>query len=230
MKYTMLVIGFAVTAGACTVGWLTWQQGQIPVEKRLIDIQSSREPELGLRIYAQFTVTQRLTLREPHLVSRLSFPAYFSPLEESLIVELWRHGEVVQHWIVAPKNFPAQAVSEVSLALDPPQILGGDVEVHFAAAAVPADQADVAPRLFVESADGQYPGGNYRVAQNEKKGDVSLTIYERLPQWQVWQRGVNGTWWQATIRRLGIASLLLVLFVVLPWQLFRLLRFKPGAG
>ena len=132
--------------------------------------------ERGLPVYAQFTMAQTLHIPEPVRATHLTVPIYF-PAEatQPLVVELWRYDRLVMRWRYYSEK--SGTVVPVHLPLTPPQLLDGEMEVRFAASSIAHDQREMAPRLFIESADTYYPAGHYYISQNQKSGDIALALY-----------------------------------------------------
>jgi hypothetical protein len=187
-------------------------------ENKIIDIMASREPDLGLPVYAQFTVTQLFEVPEGRKLHRLEVPIYF-PSGEIHVDNDLRYGQrSVWQWRVRPDQAGLMVARLPLLTAEP---LAGQLELTFAAPHVSHDQQDVAPRLFIESADEQYPQGHYRIAANDKQGDVSLTVYE---QRTVRDRIVE-LWTRRPLKvagQAGALGLLMMLLASLPSVLVRM--------
>ncbi|MFH1353992.1 MAG: hypothetical protein ABIH36_01770 [bacterium] len=145
-------------------------------ENTVIDILASREEDLALPVYAQFVITQRVTLADRATVTHLVVPVYFPSNKYALKIDLLSDGKLMQRW---RRGSEAGGLEEIELVLEPPYTLEGGLEVQFSAVDITHEEAEVAPRVFVETANEQYPGGNYRIADNEKEGDISLKFVER---------------------------------------------------
>jgi len=198
-------------------GWYLLDQFE---ENVVVDILASREAELGLPIYAQFVATQKVNLEYRAVVTRLVVPIYFPAEGQELQIDLRHGGRLLQRWRYKPVG---SGLVEASLVLAPPWVLDGLVEVQFSAVDIGHDRAAQAPRLFVELANEQYPGGNYRVAENEKEGDISLAVMERR---RVLDRVFMG--WQRhplkVLARAGLTTMAALLAVSLPGVLTRVVR------
>lgn len=144
-------------------------------ENTVIDILAAREAELGLPVYAQFVVTQSLKLPETSAPRSLVIPVYWPSREHSLIIDLLKEGNSLWRWRVIEHD---AGILELNLSLPVLKEASGNLEVRFVSDAT-HETAEQAPRLFIESADEQYPDGNYRIADNAKAGDVSLRIVEQ---------------------------------------------------
>ena len=60
--------------------------------------------------------------------------------------------------------------------------------VRFSASGIPHLEKDVAPRLFIETADQYYRAGNYFIADNAKAGDISLSVYGQKTHEEILKR------------------------------------------
>lgn len=202
-------------------GWYILDQFE---EDKVVDILAAREADLGLPIYAQFVATQKINLESRAVVTRLVVPVYFPAEDQELQIDL-RHGDrLIQRWRYRPKT---SGLTEANLVLEPPWALEGLLEVQFSALDIGHERAAQAPRLFVELANEQYPGGNYRVAENEKEGDISLAIMERR---RVLDRVLTA--WQRrplkALAQVGLTTMVALLAVLLPGVLARVIR--PGGA
>ena len=198
-------------------GWYFLDQFE---EVKVVDILAAREANLGLPIYAQFVATQEINLESRAVVTRLVVPVFFPAEGQELQIDLWHSGRLIQRWRYKPGEI---GLVEASLVLEPPWALAGLLEVQFSARGIGHHRAEQAPRLFVESANEQYPGGNYRVAENEKEGDISLAVMERR---RVLDRVFTG--WQRrplkVLAQAGLTTMAALLAVSLPGVLTRVVR------
>jgi hypothetical protein len=219
--YLSTYIGALIVALAALGAWV-WTG--MPEEHQVVDIMASREPDLALPVYAQFTVTQALKLDQPVDLTRLVVPIYFPAREVELLVSLRHEEQLVWRWRLKPAR---EGTSEVNLDLLSVRPAAGRFELTFAAPAITHEQRDAAPRLFIESDNGQYPGGNFRIADNEKEGDISLVVFER---WTVRDRLMAAVE-RRPLRAAGTAGLALlgvVLAASLPSVLARIMW--PGGA
>jgi len=119
----------------------------------------------GKQVYAQFVYAQRLVLPDPVRVSRVDIPMYVT--DERPIVRVYQAGVLVQEWDADTLEYvfiePRELIGTLDVELDGGHIAHADI--------------DRAPRVFVESADYVYPNGNFRVASNEKQGDIAMTLH-----------------------------------------------------
>ncbi len=185
------------------------------VEEVAVNIKAATDiPDLGLPVYAQFIVTQKLQLNDIVDARALVVPMYVPVVSQPVVIRMFRNGKRLYEW-----DLPTDAlgVADVYLPLSD-VLLDGDIEVQFDGSAILHEDKDLAPRLFVESQDLAYPGGNYRIANNEKEGDISLRITEEVPRWQWWYHRYDS-------RRLDMVAqiVFILLGFVLLWQLPRIL-------
>jgi hypothetical protein len=186
--YLPTYIGAFIVLSALLGVW-TWLD--MPEENRVIDIMASREPDLALPVYAQFTVTQLLDLEKPVRLHHLEVPIYFpAQTEAEMLAEVRGGQQIIWRWRIRPEQTGVVVVHLPLLSAEP---VSGQLELEFAAPGISHEGQADAPRLFVESADEQYPRGHYRIAENDKQGDVSLSLYE--------QRAVRDRLLEAAVRR-----------------------------
>lgn len=181
MKYSLYVSVGLLLAVVCVVWW----QGRQYEERVAIDILASHDsPNLGLRIFAQFVITQKLWLKDVVSATRLIVPMYFPKASEWVQIDLRRNGKLVQRWRYG--SGMADEIINVEFEIEPAQLLDGEIEIAFSAEHIDHDKKGRAPRIFIEKADANYPDGNYRIANNEKEGDVGLALIERNRRWELW--------------------------------------------
>jgi hypothetical protein len=164
---------------------VVWWQGQQYEERIAVDILASHDSaELGMRVFAQFIVTQKMFLKYVVSATRLVVPVYFPEASEWMQIDLLRNDQLVQRWR-SGSGFSDEIIN-VEFEIEPTQLLDGELEIVFSAVHIDHDNKGRAPRIFIEKSDANYPDGNYRVADNEKEGDVGLTLYERNRRWELW--------------------------------------------
>ena len=209
------VLSLLVVVGA--VVWL-WNWGAVERDNVFLDIESSRESELALPVFAQFTMTQTIEFQSDALISQLVLPMYAPDGAQEISIDLRdADGGVLEHWQYQPREF---GVIDAVLDLSSPRVLGGKLEVYLEAPLVDHDHKEQAIGLFTESFDEAYPYGNYRIAQNEKSGDISLTFFERVSNWELFVRDLQDDLMESLIVVFKI--LLLVIFVaIIPHVLVR---------
>ncbi len=181
MRYSFYFSAVLLLTIIC-VGW--WWGCQYE-EKTAVDILASHDiAELGVPVFAQFTITQKIFLKDLISVTRLVVPMYFSENSEFMQVDLRRRGKLVQRWRYG--SGVSDEIINVELEMQPTQLLEGEIEIVFSAAHIDHENQDRAPKIFIEKSDANYPDGNYRIADNEKKGDVGLALMERNRKWELW--------------------------------------------
>lgn len=175
-------------------------------------------PDKALPVFAQFTVTQTLKLEHSALLSRLSVPLFAPDSSELLTIDMRREGKLLQRWRYRPSL--TNQVFEANLRFDPPLYADGNLEIVFSGRQISHDFKHLAPRLFVETANANYPDGNYRIASNEKGGDVAMTFYSVQSR-----LGLLVNLWREqpflVIARTTKWLLLVLTLVGLPWVIYR---------
>lgn len=167
-----------------------WLMAKENEEYKLIDILAYREPEFGLKIYAQFNVSQEFVVNDWTAVTRLVIPMYL-PKEAGPVEISLRQGEnVLKKWQLsdyheAGKN---EGIYEIELPLDSDTAWSGKYILTLDGRSIDSDQQDKAPRLFIEKDDGRYPAGNYWIASNKKNGDISMQVFARRQKWLRYQQ------------------------------------------
>jgi len=120
-------------------------------------------------------VTQTLYLESAKNLQRIEIPMYWPDQTKEIAVELLVEGKRLRDWKYQPS---VEGISVAKLMMSPAELVSGNLEVRLSAGAILHAEKDLAPRLFIESDDGQYADGNYRIAENEKQGDVSMRLVE----------------------------------------------------
>lgn len=170
------LVSFLLVVAAMTGGWVWLSEYE---EMIGLEIRAPHDlPEQGLPVFAQFTVTQRISLDKPLEAVWLEVPIYWPEDSEWLKIDLLQDGELRGRWRVKPPE--QDVITETQLPLAAPVKLAGDLEVKFSGEHIAHEDQQKAPRIFIESADYVFPDGNYRIAENEKEGDVALAFTERL--------------------------------------------------
>src|SRR5687768_4526035 len=109
--YLPTYIGAFIIAIAALAGW-SWLG--MPEENKVIDIMASREPDLALPVFAQFTVTQTLGLQKEVRLQRLEVPMYFPSRDVMIEVTLRHDQKLLWRWRLEPG---AEGVNVVTLPL-----------------------------------------------------------------------------------------------------------------
>lgn len=149
----------------------TWSK-QV-VSYSAINILAYRDPQFSLPIFAQFTATQTLRLSQIIRAKKLVVPMFVPTNAQPISVSLYRNGNLINTWS-APVD--QAGIIEAEFPFGVPIVLDGELEILFDGNAIAYEHKDAAPSLFVEALDSAYPDGNYRIAQNNKAGDISLKI------------------------------------------------------
>ncbi len=147
-------------------------------EMSFLRILGSTEKDLSLPVFAQFIVTQTLSFDRPFLAKELMVPLYLPSDPLPIKISLYEDGKLITWW-----KYPLETYSEGSkvahLPFTVPMRLQGESELRFDGSSIPYDLQDRAPRLYKETFDAAYPKGNYRIAENQKEGDIALEFIEQ---------------------------------------------------
>ncbi len=162
----------------------TWMQ--VPLTFTPIRITSGFLEENQLPFYAQFIVTQRIVMKDPALVTGLTIPWQSPKVPTSIVVDLRRNNILVQRWRIRPTNKGVR--EDLQLPLDFPRYIDGIIEITFSVPTLDGKHQQAAPLLFMEPFDRSFPLGNYRIAHNEKSGDVNMTIFAQRQRGEVLQQ------------------------------------------
>lgn len=214
-----IIVGFIISL---------WSWSRLPVEVPLIEITAAHDvPALGLPIYAQFIVTQSLKFSRPASVSTLTLPAYIPNDQPNiLVVDILSEGKLRQRWRISGQGNSPAAAELHHLRLMPPQTMQGNIEVRMSSV-IDSDHKDVAPRVFTETANQNYAAGNYRIAANEKLGDISLTLWETKSRNQIVREFWDKQPLQAIVQ-VGQLGLALILASVLPGIILSLFKLNQA--
>jgi hypothetical protein len=162
------------------IGWLAWMTTE--QKYTAFEILAHRVPNLAQPVYAQFTYTQTLQIQDAIRVPTFILPMYVPEAGRKLNITLYRNGKVIAVW---PYQTLSIGVTNVRLELLPPHLLDGNVELTIKGHTITVDDWENAPRLFIETDGTAYPDGHYRIADNEKQGDIALTVLEQKSKWEV---------------------------------------------
>lgn len=168
-------------------GWMIAKENE---EYKLIDILAYREPVFGLKIYAQFNVSQEFVVNDRTAVTRIVIPM-FIPREAGPVEIIVRQEEnVLNKWQLSDYHEAGkgEGIYEIELPLDSNTYWSGKYILTLDGRTITSDQQDRAPRLFIEKDDGRYPAGNYWIANNKKNGDISMQVFARRPKWLRYQQ------------------------------------------
>lgn len=153
-----------------------------PVSRPIVTIEASHDTlDNVVPVYAQFVVTQTLKLQSTGPVTHIEIPMHHPVADSPYRVAL--HGQQkVGEWELSTEA--GGGVVPVMLSIANPQILRGDFELVVDATNISHDDSNSAPALYIQTADDYYPDGNYRIARNEKSGDVALAMFEQVTKRQ----------------------------------------------
>lgn len=192
-------------------GW--WLAQTEPVVVVAIDAAYD-VPENGLPIYAQFVATQTLSFDTEILATHLRVPIYRSTEGQvPLTIAVRMDQRTVARWRYADVELAKARMTDLPFAYPTP--LRGTVEVSFSASQIAVADKATAPRIFIETADENYAEGNYRIAANEKQGDIGMHVVAQKTRGEL----LLALWRDKPIRglqRVFVYVLLFLLFTILP--------------
>lgn len=185
-----------------------------PVVRDAVHIMAPRGDENQVPVFAQYIIRQSIHLDQTFVrASSMIVPMYVPDRNTYIIVRLYRNGLKVKDWHTA---FQESGNIEYIIPFDRTILLDGDIIVEFDGSHIRNGDEDKTPRIYIEKADDAYPFGNYQVAQNQKEGDVALTLRETVSQAHVFNE-------RFAVSPLGsIAKILLLMAVMIliariPW-------------
>ncbi len=174
----LLYILYGILCLVLIVGGMRWLNHEVELVALTVTAAHDAPEIQGLPVFAQFVVTQTISLPEVTKISQIVIPIQRPEvLAEPLVIDLLRYGQLQQRWRYADTT--GREARQVIFALDPPLLLEGDLALVFSARGVSHENQNKAPRIFAESAGTYYPGGSYRIAENEKSGDIGFSLRER---------------------------------------------------
>lgn len=221
MRASTLVHGISVTLVGILLWW-GWQWLQKTEEVTSLHISAAHDvPELHQPVYAQFSVTQRIVI--PHLarINQLKIPIYVPKDPAALQIDLKRpSGTLLSRWRYIAEAKDYGTVTTLSLPLVPPRLLEDTLEITWQAPWVTHEKQHQALGLFLESSDEAYPAGNYRIADQEKKGDVALQLTELKSNYQILEEVWRDAPLQAAIMIVKVALTVLMIYSV-PWLVYQ---------
>ena len=157
-----------------------WWQKQ-SVERTIVAIAADETSvEQTLAVYAQFVVTQTLEIPRAARITELRVPLHEPAAGQELIIKLFEGDELVREWRHLTRAI--DQMTRVSLPVEK-DVGPGSFSVEFSAPGLQHASRELAPRLYVETAGSYYPEGNFRIANNQKDGDVGLRLMERVNRW-----------------------------------------------
>ena len=155
--------------------WAVIAYSSISHDIIFLNIQAAQLPRLSHPVFAQFTATQTLHWDTPTSVSRLEIPLYAPSNSEQILIKLYQNKQLVTWWkYQAPSSNSGVVVAQLPFIV--PTMLSGDIEVMLDGSDIAYADNGRAPAFFAEPQNSIYPNGNYRIANNEKDGDMAMSI------------------------------------------------------
>jgi hypothetical protein len=213
---------FSILIAVALVALVAWWAQQTR-SVNLVKINVSADAPHLIPVYAQFDVTQTVTMPTFSPVTNLELPLVMpaQPTGE-LLVDLQQHEQLLQRWHIQLADHAAQANQTVTLTLPlmPHRWVEDDLEIQVAAPQLDAHFPEQAPQVLIEDDDQGYPDGNYRIAQNEKRGDMGLGLWVNQTNWKTFRSIVHAQPVAAvrTVMPYGLISLLLLNLPQLLWR------------
>jgi|GEM_PF-3535853 hypothetical protein len=233
MNWTRFLIGalaylLSFIMGSLLVIWC-WSWLTAYDDHKAVDILASREADLGVSVYAQFSLSQLFEVQPEAEITKLVLPLYMPDPSKSLLVTLTKEKENIATWRLKndPKKIKASGIYDIELKLKNPTVLSGNYHINLSGQDITHEDKEKAPRVFVEKDDSKYEPGNYWIADNKKTGDISLQVIERRARWAQFRND----WQQDPLQgAITISSYLLLFLTVLvgPHVLLRRLVRQPS--
>lgn len=182
-------------------------------EYRIIDILAYRDPEFGLKVYAQFNISQEFVVNNTAPVTRLVIPMYIPQAAGLLEISLWQDENVLEQWTLSDYHEAGskEGIYEIELPLDNNTYWEGRYVLTLDGRSIDSNEQDKAPRVFIDKDDGRYPAGSYWIANNKKNGDISMQVFARRQKWERYEQEAIENPNRAIIT--GMAYLLVVLII-----------------
>ncbi|MCE9642732.1 MAG: hypothetical protein K8Q97_00245 [Candidatus Andersenbacteria bacterium] len=140
-----------------------------------LNIQAAQLPRLSHLVFAQFTATQTLRWDTPTSITRIEIPLYVPSNSEQILIKLYQNKQLVTWWkYQAPSSDSGVVLAQLPFIV--PTTLSGHIEVMLDGSSIPYTESGRAPAFFAEPQNSVYPNGNYRIASNEKDGDMAMSI------------------------------------------------------
>lgn len=175
MRILAWFLAYSGLLAAVLGGGYWWLRQEVEQSALRITASHDKPAEQGEPVFAQFVMTQTLQLQDVAKINRLIIPLQRTrESEDPLVIDLKRRGELQQRWRY--RGGTGETAQEISFTLEPPLLLDQNLEIVFSASDVSHDEQESAPRIFIEPAGSYYPYGSYRIAENEKLGDVALEL------------------------------------------------------
>lgn len=180
-------------------------------ESSYLTITAARETYLSQSVFAQFIYAQTVTFDRPARITELRIPMNLPEHPMPLKIRLFQEGKPMYSWIY-PLEEDTHGVIEARLAFAAPMLLDGNLDVVFDGSTIDHDHKDFAPGLFIEPKNEGYRGGSYRIASNEKGGDISLAFTETKTKYEIFREKLQNNTISEIPQILFVVALLLLLF------------------
>jgi len=153
---------------------------------RVVDILASQEVDLGVPVYAQFSLSQTFEVNPKMEIKKILVPMYVPDVIRSVNILLRRPDDLVATWRIGSDTLgiETQRIYDVELKLERRMELEGQYELEIDGREISHTEKDRAPRVFVEKDDSKYEGGSYKIAGQDKAGDISLQVIGERTRWQ----------------------------------------------
>lgn len=171
----IVLYGAIICGGSMSIYFWATQTQSIS----LIHILGGVEQNLAKPVFAQFIATQTLRIQGQHTISALVIPLYIPATPQSITIKLYNNDSFVTWWKIPTNNSQRNGIFYVRLPFIVPTSLKGNIEVQLNGSQIAYADQGSAPGFFVESDDAAYPYGNYRIAQNQKQGDIAMELIEQ---------------------------------------------------
>ncbi len=166
----MIMVGLVMGYG----WWLEQDE-----EYEVMGIKAPMDEAARLPVYAQFVVTQKLVIEKAE-ITRILLPVYLVEAGPEFAVVLKQREEEIKRWKIDQANQELMAGNNnLTLLLDEPRLMEGSMEIIVDGSMIEYESRGAAPQVFIEKEDDYYPEGNYRIADNEKLGDMAVEIKAR---------------------------------------------------
>ena len=209
-----------------SLGWLLYAHAAATQEMPYLTITAARESYLAQSVFAQFVYAQKLTFDRPARITKLIVPMNLPDNPLPLKIRLMQEGKPIYSWIF-PLEEEKGGVVEAHLPFAAPTLLEGSVELIFDGSSIDHDHKEQAPGLFIEPKNEGYRGGNYRIADNQKQGDIALEFTETKTNYELFlerlEKNILGT-----ISFLCITIAGMILLGLFPFMTVQMLPRKKG--
>lgn len=183
-RYSLLAYLLSIIIIGLLVVW-GWAWGLEYEEYKAVEILASREIDLGVAVYAQFSLSQEFEVQPAAEVKKLVLPMYVQDDTRSILVTLMTEGENIAVWDLGSDEARVKeaGIYEIALMLTEPIIMAGSYKIVINGRDISYEDKDKAPRVFIEKDDSKYEAGNYWIAGNKKAGDMSMQVIGQRTRW-----------------------------------------------